>query len=156
LGPEIQKDITGPEIKKLSLDQLSDEQLLSLLDDRSMQLEELRNALTEAALRRREVFVGPLLYFLDDPRFIVRVEVVKALSVPYFLEREIVFNKLITLLADEDKLVRGFVAKALARSEHKGVRRILERAKQAEDDEVVIKVINLELAKLDAVNRGQR
>ena len=86
---------------------------------------------------------------LDHPSFVVRVSVIKAISRPVYLADRRVFTGLAAKLNDDESLVRGFAAKALADTGGKAAQEALQARLDKETSEVVQKVLRQCLERFD-------
>lgn len=120
---------------------LSDDELLVLLSWKGTDADTLRLAVPEAGVRAKKEFGGALRGLLQQKDLVIRVEALKALNKPVFVQDEEVIRDLAALLDDPEPVVRGFAAKAMANAGTAGARELLEARLKTETSEVVQKVI---------------
>ena len=114
--------------------------LLSALASSSVST--IRGALEEA-VRQGDISVLPEMTKLaDSPEYIVRIDLIKALSQPPFFDRDESFAVISRLVNDNEYLVRGFAAKSLVASNRPDAAELLQQRLAEEKNAIVLEVLS--------------
>ncbi len=134
---------------KTTIESLSDEELAVLLRWNGADVAALKLTVPEAAKRGKPEFIDGLVGLLAHQDLVVRIEVLKAFAKPPYSQDRSIMAEAAKLLDDADPLVRGFAAKTLASAGDKANKEQLEARLSIETSELVQKVINECLNKID-------
>lgn len=108
----------------------------------STSISTVRGALEEAVKLGDVTLLPEMVELADRPEYTVRIDLLKALAQPPFLDRDESFAVVAKLITDSEYLVRGFAGRALVASKRSDAAALLSQRLAEEKNAIVLKVLS--------------